>query len=94
MNIALPPHVRQFVQEEVASGRFGNEQRVIVTVLEWMADDRRTGPGVLAKLIVEPLAQIERGETSPWSGDLMDPLSQEAEDNANRGHQISADIKY
>ncbi len=94
MNIALPPHIQRFVEQEVESGRFENEQQVIVTALESMADDRRIDPEVLQGLIAEPLAQVERGETIPWSNDLMDRLSREAESNAKRGHQVSDDIKY
>ncbi|HEV2065956.1 MAG TPA: hypothetical protein VGR08_03905 [Thermomicrobiales bacterium] len=94
MNIALPEHIRRFVEQEVESGRFEDEQQVIVTALEWMADDHRTDPDVLAELIAEPLAQVERGETTPWSDDLMDRLSQEAERNAGLGHQVPDDIKY
>jgi putative addiction module CopG family antidote len=94
MNIALPEHIQRFVEEEVASGRYHDAQQVIVTALEWMADDRRIAPDVLAELIAEPLAQIERGETIPWSDDLMDRLSREAESNARRGHQVSDDITY
>lgn len=94
MNIALPEHIRHFVEQEVESGRFADERDVIVAALESMADDRRIPPDVLAELIAEPLAQIERGEVVPWSDDLMDRLSREAEANAARGHQVSDDIKY
>lgn len=94
MNIALPRHIQHFVDQEIRSGRFEDEQEVIVAALEQMADDRRIDPAVLADLIAEPLAQIERGETTPWSADLMDRLVREAEENAARGHQVSDDIKY
>lgn len=94
MNIALPKHIQRFVEQEVQSGRFEDVQEVIVAALESMADDHRIDPEVLAELIAEPLAQIERGETIPWSDDLMDRLSREAESNARRGHQVSDDIKY
>lgn len=94
MNIVLPPHIQHFVEQEVASGRFADERDVIVTALESMADDRRIPPDVLAELIAEPLAQMERGEVIPWSDDLMDRLSREAERNARHGHQGGDDITY
>lgn len=94
INIALPKHIQRFVEQEVQSGRFEDEQEVIVAALESMADDRRIDPEVLAELIAEPLAQIERGEVIPWTDDLMDRLSREAQRNAERSHQVSDDIKY
>lgn len=94
MNIALPPHVRHFIEEEVASGRFENEQQVIVTALEWMASDRRIDPDVLAELIAEPLAQIERGEVFEWTNELRADIRREAKLKAARGHQVRDDITY
>lgn len=94
MNIALPPHIQQFVEEEVASGRFDDAAQVIVTALESMADDRRIDPDVLAELIAEPLAQMERGEVREVTEDLMDELVRQATINAERGYQVPDDVKY
>lgn len=94
MNIALPPHIQQFVKEEVASGRFDDAAQVIVTALESMADDRRIDPDVLAELIAEPLAQMERGEVREVTEDLMDELVRQATINAERGYQVPDDVKY
>ncbi|HEV2065954.1 MAG TPA: hypothetical protein VGR08_03895 [Thermomicrobiales bacterium] len=94
MNIALPEHIRRFVEQEVESGRFENEQQVIVTALESMADDRRISPDVLAELIAEPLAQAERGEVKEVTEGLMDDLVRRAKANAARGHKVRDEIKY
>jgi putative addiction module CopG family antidote len=94
MNIALPPHIQRFVEEEVESGRYEDAQQVIVTALEWMADDRRIPPDVLAELIAEPLAQIERGEGQRWTPELRKKIKEDAIRNAERGHKVRDEIKY
>jgi Arc/MetJ-type ribon-helix-helix transcriptional regulator len=94
MNIALPPHIQRFIEQEVASGRFADEQQVIVTALEWMAGDRRIDPDVLQELIAEPLAQLARGEVREVTEELMDELVRQATINAERGHQVPDDVKY
>lgn len=94
MNIALPPHIQHFVEQEVASGRFADEREVIVTALESMADDRRIPPDVLAELIAEPLAQLERGEVFEWTDELRADIRREAKLKAARGHRVRDDIKY
>ena len=94
MNIALPEHIRRFVEQEVASGRFEDEQQVIVAALEWMADDRRIPPDVLAELIAEPLAQIERGEGQEWTPELWKKIKEDAIRNTERGYKVRDEIKY
>ena len=94
MNIALPPHIQHFIEQEVESGRFEDEQQVIVAALEWMADDRRIPPDVLAELIAEPLAQIERGEVISWTDELRADIKRAAHENLARGYRVRDDIKY
>lgn len=94
MNIALPPHVQRFVEQEVESGRFENEQQVIVTALEWMADDRRIDPGVVAELIAKPLAQIERGEGKKWRPELHERIRHNAARDTERHREVRDEIKY
>lgn len=94
MNIAFPPHIQHFIEQEVESGRFADEQQVIVTALESMAGDRRIPPDILAELIAEPLAQMERGEGEPWTPELRRRIKENARRNAEQGHKVRDEIKY
>ncbi|MDQ3541419.1 MAG: hypothetical protein M3440_12095 [Chloroflexota bacterium] len=94
MNTALPEHIRRFIEQEVESGRFADEQQVIVTALEWMAGDHRIAPDVLAELIAEPLAQIERGEGKKWSPELHERIRERAARRTERHRKVRDEIKY
>lgn len=94
MNIALPPHIQHFVEQEVESGHFADERQVIVAALESMADDRRIDPDVLAGLIAEPFDQIDRGEGQLGTPELRNRTKENALRNVERGHRVRDGITY
>jgi len=65
MYIQLPPENEQFIQNQVASGRYSNPEEVVVKALklleEWESGYREWEDETRQKLAVG-LAQIERGE--------------------------------
>ena len=94
VTIALPDHLRTWIDQEIQAGRFASREQLIVEALERMADDRRIPPDMLDELIAEPLAQIERGEGQRWTEELRAKIRREAHLNVARGHEVSDDIKY
>jgi antitoxin ParD1/3/4 len=65
MYIELPPEHEQFIQNQVASGKYSNPEAVVVKALklleEWEKDYKEWEDETYKKVAVG-LAQIERGE--------------------------------
>jgi Arc/MetJ-type ribon-helix-helix transcriptional regulator len=94
ITISVPPHVKDWIDEQVSEGRFPDEDAVIVDAVEqamtpayrWDLD-----PEVDAAL-----AQIERGEGIVIT-DLaayFDRVTHEASEAAARGEVVRDDLKY
>ena len=94
MQIVLPTEIKSFVEREVASGRYDDEQQVIVEALRRLADDEPDTRMTVAEAVAESLAQIERGEVVPYTEDFMAESAMRAMENAKRGHKVSDDVKY
>ena len=93
MLIHLPKHLKSFVEREVASGRYANENDVIEDALVRLADE--SGPTMtVAEAVAESLAQAERGEVVELTPDYLDRAMQRARENAHRGHKVRDDVKY
>ncbi|MBA3275185.1 MAG: type II toxin-antitoxin system ParD family antitoxin [Chloroflexia bacterium] len=94
MQIVLPTEVKSFVEREVASGRYADEQQVIVEALRRLADDEPDDRMTIAEAVAESLAQIERGEVIPYTEDFMAESAKRAIENARLGRKVSDDVKY
>jgi len=94
VTIALPDHIQSWIDQQIEAGHFATEEQVIVTALERMADDHRIPPEILDEILAEAIAEADRGDTVPFTEDLMKRLSREAEENMRRGHQVPDDVKY
>lgn len=93
MQIVLPAEIKSFVEREVASGRYANEQQVIVAALERLADD--DGPTMtVAEAVAESLAQIERGEGRELTDDVFDDLLKKSEADAEQGVPVRDAVRY
>ncbi len=94
MQIVLPTKIKSFVEREVASGRYADEQQVIVEALRRLADDEPDDRVTVAEAVANSLAQMERGEVIPYTEDFMREASARAHENARNGHKVSDDVKY
>ncbi len=94
MQIVLPTEMKTFVEREVASGRYADEQQVIVEALRRLADDEPDTRVTVAEAVAESLAQIERGEVIPYTEDFLAESAKRAIENSRLGRKVSDDIKY
>ena len=94
VTIAIPDHIRAWIDGEIESGRFASEEQRIVAALERMADDRSIPLHLLDELIADAIAEADRGDTIPFTEDLMRRLSREAKENARLGLEVPDDVKY
>ncbi|BAY07570.1 ribbon-helix-helix domain-containing protein [Calothrix sp. NIES-2098] len=65
MNITLKPEIEQFIQAQIATGRYANAEDVISKALKLLAEwdkDYQEWEEETSKKIAVGLAQIERGE--------------------------------
>jgi antitoxin ParD1/3/4 len=70
MATVLPPDLLQFVEREIASGRYGSEDDVICEALRLLRErDERLE--ALRADIRPALEQLERGEGKPLDGDAI-----------------------
>lgn len=94
VTIAIPDHVQAWIDGEIDPGRFASEEQLIVAALERMADDRSIPPHLLYELIADAIAEADRGDTVPFTEDLMRCLSREAKENLRLGLEVPDDFKY
>jgi len=91
LTITLPEHIRAYIEQQIAEGRFENEEAVIVDVFEHVIGEYRweDDPELLAAI-----AEADRGEGVSWTPEVMDQIVEEAMDNSRQGYQVPDDIKY
>lgn len=89
LTINLPPHLRDQVAHDVASGRFESEEAAIIDALELAYEQWDDDPELLAAI-----EEADRGEGDVWTPQLMDRIVEEAMENSRRGHVVPDDIKY
>jgi antitoxin ParD1/3/4 len=91
MNIYLGEHFDTFVRQQVASGRYANASEVVREGLRALEDRERHLR--LREAIQTGLDQIERGETIPWTPELMEQISREADEAERLDLPIRADVQ-
>lgn len=76
MNVPVSSEHEAFIQQRVRSGRNGDAPDVVGEALDLLTQTEREGDALRAALAVG-LEQIERGETVPWTPDLLSRLFKE-----------------
>lgn len=94
MQIMLPTEIKSFVEREVASGRYADEQQVIVEALRRLANDEPFVTMTVAEAVAESLAQIERGQVRELTDDVFDDLLKQSEADAKRGAPVRDEARY
>ena len=93
MLIHLPTHLKSFVEQEVASGRFSSEEQVIAEALERFAEEPFETMTV-EEAVAEARAQIARGEGVEYTDDFLERSAQRARENMRLGRKVRDDVKY
>ncbi len=94
MQIVLPTEIKSFVEREVASGRYADEQQVIVAALQRLANVEEMETMTVAEAVVESVAQIERGDVRELTDDVFDELLKQSETDAMQGAPVRNAVKY
>ena len=77
MPTTLPPHIAEFVAEEVASGKFADQSAVVTTALEVYRELKQRHAD-LHDRIQTAVQQAERGEAEPLDMEsILNELEQE-----------------
>lgn len=87
MPIQLTPQAEARIREKVTSGLYANPEAAIEAAVRLLDEyDRR-----VQRLRVA-LAEGEEGEALPWTPELMEQLSREAEEMQRRGETPDPDV--
>lgn len=88
--INLPRHIQEYIDRQIAEGRYDSEESVIVSVFEqviheehWLDDPELTAS----------IAESDRGEVFELTPELKADIRRQSEENLRRGHQVRDDIK-
>ncbi len=92
--ITLPDHVADWIDEQVAAGKFASDDDVVVDLVQQAMSPRinwNDDPELL-----EAIAEIERGEGVVVTDitAFFDGIEQRAIEAAARGEEIPDDLKY
>ncbi len=92
--ITLPDHVADWIDEQVAAGKFASDDDVVVDLVQQAMSPRidwNDDPELL-----EAIAEIERGEGIVVTDitAYFEKVSREASDAVVRGEEIRDDLKY
>lgn len=91
MIIHLGPEQERVVREGIAGGRYEDEEQVLTEALTLLeARDRLEQLRASLRIGWE---QIERGETVPYSTELMEQLKREAHEDVLAATAIPDDVK-
>jgi antitoxin ParD1/3/4 len=82
MHINLSPEMESYIKAKVSSGFYGNATEVIRDAIRRMqAEEQRVAE-----------AQLDRGEGTAYSRDLMNKLADTARKNTGSGKPIDPDV--
>jgi antitoxin ParD1/3/4 len=93
MNVNLTPELEAMVRRKVESGLYNNASEVVREALRLMFRDEHERFQRLRAAVTEGFEQAERGETVPYSAELMDRLKREATAAALAGRPIPDEVK-
>ena len=87
MPIQLPPRAEAVIREKVTSGLYENPEQAIEAAVRLLEDhDRRL------ERLRAAIAKGDVGEAIPWTPELMDEISREAEARWRRGEKPNPDV--
>ena len=87
MNVSLTPRLEAMIREKVDSGMYNNASEVVreaLRLLEQQDRDRR-----LREELAIGVEQIARGETVPWTPELLQKLKAQSKAAAAAGKPMS-----
>jgi putative addiction module CopG family antidote len=92
LSVNLPPHVRTWIERQVAEGRFPSEDAVITSAVEqamestyrWEEDED----------LLSAIAEADRDEGEEYTPQLRRRMREEAEQNARLGKPVPYDLTY
>ena|SRR5438067_2398028 len=91
MHINLSPEMENYIRAKVTSGFYGNATEVIRDAIRRMqAEEQRVAAFRMA--VAEGEAQLDRGEGTAYSRDLMNKLADTARKNIGSGKPIDPDV--
>jgi antitoxin ParD1/3/4 len=91
MHINLSPEMESYIKAKVTSGFYGNATEVIRDAIRRMqAEEQRVA--AFRKAVAEGEAQLDRGEGTAYSRDLMNKLADTARKNIGSGKPIDPDV--
>jgi Arc/MetJ-type ribon-helix-helix transcriptional regulator len=92
LSVNLPPHVRTWIERQVAEGRFPSEDAVITSAVEqamestyrWEEDED----------LLSAIAEADRGDILEWTPELRADIRRQSEENARLGKPVPYDLTY
>jgi antitoxin ParD1/3/4 len=91
MHINLSPEMESYIKGKVSSGFYGNATEVIRDAVRRMqAEEVRVA--AFRKAVAEGEAQLDRGEGTEYSRELMNKLADTARKNIGSGKPIDPDV--
>jgi antitoxin ParD1/3/4 len=91
MHINLSPEMESYIKGKVTSGFYGNATEVIRDAIRRMqAEEERVA--AFRRAVAEGEAQLDRGEGSEYSRELMNKLADTARKNLGGGKPIDPDV--
>jgi putative addiction module CopG family antidote len=97
LTIHLRDDLKRFVEREVSTGRYANEDEVIEAALEQLAEapEPIIEPTMtVAEAVAEAVAQVERGEVYEVTDELWVEIGADAHAAMLRGEPVRDDVKY
>lgn len=70
MSTIYPPHLQQFVKQEIASGAFRSEDELVISALTAFREMKLRHEEFRGR-VEKSLAQAERGEVELWNMDSI-----------------------
>lgn len=92
MAIRLPADVEAGIRQKVESGHFSDAAEVVREAMRLLDDQERQLASLREKLQIG-LDQLDRGEGVEWTPELMEQLSQEADEMHRRGERPDPDVR-
>jgi antitoxin ParD1/3/4 len=91
MHINLSPEMESYIKAKVSSGFYGNATEVIRDAIRRMQTEEQRVTA-FRKAVAEGEAQLDRGEGTAYSRDLMNKLADTARKNIGSGKPIDPDV--
>ena len=94
MRIELPDQLEAYIQYKIDAGLYSNGAEVIRDALRhMMEDDEEAAKALRLREAVQlGFQQVERGEGTAYSPQLMEELKQTARTRARQGNKPKADV--